>query len=116
MNTNFGKIVKKARVDADVTLSEMAKDLGVAPSFLSSMENAKKKISALWVKNIQSYFAEKGITVKDLDVHADISNNNVDMSNLSLDHKMLVSQFANSELSADQLKVFSEFLDDFNKK
>ncbi|OYQ80864.1 hypothetical protein B9T11_05115 [Wohlfahrtiimonas chitiniclastica] len=116
MNGNFGKIVKKARIDAGVTLSEMAKDLGVSPSFLSSMENAKKKISSLWVKNIKDYFGEKGVEVKDLDVYASVANDNIDMSELSLDHKMLVSQFANSELSAEELKIISKFFENFNKK
>lgn len=116
MNGNFGKIVKKARIDADVTLSEMAKDLGVSPSFLSSMENAKKKISSIWVKNIQDYFRSKGVEVQNLDVYASVANDNIDMSGLSLDHKMLVSQFANSELSAEELKVVSKFFEDFSKK
>ena len=42
--TEYGKLVRKARLDAEVTMLDMARSIGVAPSFLSGTEVGSKKI------------------------------------------------------------------------
>ena len=51
--TEFGKAVRKARIDASVTLGDMAEALEVSPPFLSAMETGRKKISEDWVRKIR---------------------------------------------------------------
>ena len=50
--TEFGKAVRKARIDAGVTLVGMADELGTTTSFLSAMEMGRKKIPASWVEKM----------------------------------------------------------------
>lgn len=40
--TEFGKAVRKARIDAGETLLSMAETIGASPAFLSGMETVKK--------------------------------------------------------------------------
>nr|SPS05539.1 conserved protein of unknown function [Candidatus Nitrotoga fabula] len=108
--TDFGRTVRKARLDAKETLSTMAKSLGVSPAFLSAMETGRKKIPAEWVKNITQFFLERGIEVKDLDIYADISNKNTSLEGCSPQQQMLIAGFARSNFDAATLEKFADLL------
>ncbi len=56
MLTNFGKLCRKLRIDNNQVLYDMASVLGVAPSFLSSVENGKKNVPEGWCKKIQDEY------------------------------------------------------------
>lgn len=45
MATNYGKILRKIRIDADELLKDMAENVGVSPAFLSAVENGNKSPS-----------------------------------------------------------------------
>ncbi len=93
--TEFGKIVRVARVKAGVNLSEMAETLSVSPAFLSGLETGRKKISDEWVGKIADYVRN---TLKDpapgLEVAADLTNQSVNLEGLSPQHQLLVAGFA----------------------
>ena len=62
--TDFGTAIRKARLDAKVTLQTMADDLGTSPAFLSSMEVGRKKIPRDWIRKIQKeYFVAKKVEI-----------------------------------------------------
>lgn len=48
----IGKFLRKIRIDRGEILSDMAKKLGVTASFLSAVENGKKRMPALWNNHI----------------------------------------------------------------
>lgn len=50
--TEFGKAVRKLRIDYDINLSELATSIGVSSAFLSAVETGKKPISAELIKKI----------------------------------------------------------------
>lgn len=102
--TAFGKAVRKARIDTDETMVSMAENLGVSVAFLSSLENGRKKIPTEWVGKISDFFAERGKIIKDLQNLADVSNENVAIDNLPFEHQMLISHFAKTRLSPEQLE------------
>ncbi len=52
MATELGKFLRKLRIDKEEVLLDMANKLGVAPSFLSSVENGKKRMPSAWNKKI----------------------------------------------------------------
>lgn len=114
MLNDFGKKVRKARIDADVTMQEMAQDLGTTASFLSAMETGRKRIPAEWVGAIGRYFTGKGVVVTDLGPAADVSNNAVSLDGLTREHQMLVAGFArvqSSSLSAEDVVAFKSLLE-----
>ena len=53
--TEFGKIVRKARLDVEVSLLSMAKELQVTSSFLSGMETGRKKITVDCVQKLKHF-------------------------------------------------------------
>lgn len=48
MLTNTGKFLRKLRIDNNELLKDMADKLGVTSSFLSSVENGKKRMPSSW--------------------------------------------------------------------
>lgn len=53
--TPFGKEIRKLRIDADITMSDMAKGLGKLPSYLSAVELGDKPLSEEFAKAIIGY-------------------------------------------------------------
>lgn len=113
MLTEFGKKVRKARIDAGVTMMQMADALGTTPSFLSAMETGRKKVPAEWVSKVERYFAMHGVIVANLGTAADASNQSVSLEGLSREHQMLVAGFArvqSSSMSAEDVDAFKRLL------
>lgn len=114
--TEFGKVVRKARIDADCTLLTMSNDLGTSPAYLSGLETGSKKISKKWVEKITNFFKTKNIKLDNLQELANVSNNAVPLDNLSEQQKLLVAGFARSTWSSEELKKFADLLVQLNKK
>ncbi len=113
--TEFGKAVRKARIDTGFTLLTMAEKLGTSPAFLSGMETGSKKIPDKWVNAIQSLFVEHGYEIPNLDLLANVSNETVSISGLPHQQQMLLGGFAKSEFTQEQLTAFAELLADIHK-
>ena len=56
MITELGKFLRKLRIDNTEILKTMADSLGVSASFLSAVENGKKKMPAEWKETIISSY------------------------------------------------------------
>jgi transcriptional regulator with XRE-family HTH domain len=52
MLTSLGKFLRKLRIDRGEILKDMADKLGVTASFLSAVENGKKKMPSSWNSKI----------------------------------------------------------------
>jgi predicted transcriptional regulator len=113
--TEFGKVVRKARIDTGYTLKTMSEELATSTAFLSGMETGTKKISKDWVAKIEDFFISKQHKVQNLSQLADVANESVSLSGLSLQQQMLVAGFANSPFTPDELKEFAMFLEKINK-
>ena len=112
--TEFGKAVRKARIDANETLLNMATEIGTTPAFLSGMETGRKKIPMEWVKKIQDFFTLKKVDIPNLEHLAQISNDSIPVQGLPLQQQMLVAGFASSPFTPEQLKKFAALLEDLN--
>lgn len=108
--TEFGKLVRKARVDAEVNMSEMASGLGVTPAFLSGLETGRKNISPEWVGRISAYFQSLGVELRGLAEAADVTNQHVSLEGLPLQQQMMISGFARSSMDAETLEKFRQLL------
>lgn len=54
--TQFGKTIRKMRIEKDETMMDMAKRLDVSPSFLSSVETGRKPVPDTLVEKIASTY------------------------------------------------------------
>ena len=56
MVTRFGKILRKIRIDHGEILIDMAKRLGVSPSFLSAVEVGRKSAPSGWSDTVAKQY------------------------------------------------------------
>lgn len=56
MITKFGKLLRKIRIDHGEILMDMAKRLGVSPSFLSAVEVGRKSAPSGWSDTIAEQY------------------------------------------------------------
>ena len=73
MTTNFGKELRKLRIERDERILDMSKKLGVSSSFLSAVENGKKRIPSNLVSKIKDTYQLGSEEVQRLMVAADES-------------------------------------------
>nr|RFO49039.1 XRE family transcriptional regulator [Haemophilus influenzae] len=110
---DFGKIIRKARIDTGETLSTMAKALGKTVSFLSAIETGVKKIPMEIVPQIREYLVSKGANTTDLlhlEDHANIVNGSIKLDGLKPSQKQMMATFARSDLSQEQLDLINKIL------
>lgn len=108
--TEFGKAVRKARLDCDQTLADMASALSVTPAFLSSVETGRKKVPEGLASQVSNFFSVHGVRIHNLQALADVSNQSVSLEGLDPNHQMLVAGFARSSLDAETLGKLAELL------
>jgi HTH-type transcriptional regulator, competence development regulator len=56
MLTKFGKALRTIRLERDELLKDMAKNLGITPSFLSSIESGKKNVPTALIDKITQIY------------------------------------------------------------
>lgn len=108
MLNQFGKIIRKARIDTGETLSSMAKGLNKTVSFLSAIETGSKKIPMKLVPQIRDYLISKGASSSDLEEleeQAVIANGQLDIAGLGSQHQQATVKFARSTLTQEQLDM-----------
>jgi predicted transcriptional regulator len=114
--TDFGKAVRKGRIEIEQTLRSMSSELETSPSFLSGLETGTKKISPAWIQKIKIFFEKYDYRIDQLKELADLSNKNVHLHDgLSQQQKMLIAGFASSPFTPDELKKFADLLKEVNK-
>ncbi len=113
--TIFGKTIRKARIDTNETLLNMAKELEVSPSFLSGLETGRKKISEEWVQKIYDYFKKRKIELDNLHELAQASNEIIPVDGLPLQQRIMLAGFAKTAMTNEQIEHFSKLLEKINQ-
>ena len=107
MITKFGKFCRKLRIDRGELLYDMASKLDVSTSFLSKVENGKKKPPVEWEQIIISKY---GISGKELEDFQEaffyaVNNDSIDISSMGISDKELMLSFARKFDSLDKIVI-----------
>ena len=96
MLTEFGKALRKIRIDRQQLLRDMADKLGVSSAYLSAVEPGKRRIPQDWVSKIASIYSLSCEEQADLQSAADNSVFDVTISlvNASEQKRNAVLSFA----------------------
>ena len=100
MLTEFGKVLRKIRIDKQILLKNMADTLKVSSAYLSAVENGKRRIPQDWVEKISKEYTLDGEQKAELSKAAD---------NSMLDVK--ISLDGASEIKRDAVLSFARALD-----
>ena len=112
MITEFGKVVRKSRIEAGISMVHMAKAIGVSPSFASATEKGMKKIPIPYAEKLKKYFYELGVYYEgDILVIAKITN--LMMSHgIEYSHACLINSLFGKELNDDVIDEIFEITRD----
>lgn len=77
MLTEFGKLLRKIRIDHGEILKDMATKLGVSSAYLSAVEVGKRNIPESWNHQIISFYSLNAPEAESLKRAADLSLKNV---------------------------------------
>lgn len=98
MITEFGKAVRKARIESGENITSMANELKVSPAFISSIETGKKKVPAKTTEAIIQFFSRRCILIENIKELADIQNGFVSINNLPYKQKLLISMLSRNSI------------------
>ncbi len=115
MVTEFGKFLRKIRIDRTEYLKDMAEKLGVTSSYLSAVENGKRNATDVLVRKICKLYNLSLDEAKNLQYLAAISNQEVQIciKNESTLKKELAVSFARrfSKMNNEQIQKIYEILE-----
>ncbi|WP_308028170.1 helix-turn-helix domain-containing protein [Neisseria bergeri] len=114
MVTEFGKIIRKARIDTGETLSSMAKGIKKTVSFLSAIETGVKKVPMDLIPTIREYLINKGATATDLEhleSSAILANGQMSLDGLDINKQKTMVAFAKSDLTQEQIDAIRKILE-----
>lgn len=80
MLTEFGKVLRKLRINHQEILKNMADTLNVSSAYLSAVETGKRRIPADWVSRISKSYSLTQDEQSELQYAADISAPDVTIS------------------------------------
>lgn len=98
--TEFGKALRKIRIDRQELLKDMSDALGVSTAYLSAVETGKRRIPIEWVERISGIYSLSSAAKSDLQAAAD---------NSALDVK--ISLDGASPVKRDAVLTFARALD-----
>jgi len=92
--TPFGKQVRKYRIDANITLSDMADALKVKPSYLSAVETGRKPLNDELVRKAVAHFKTLKVNAHELFALADRTRKQLSLEQLEEAEREAVAGFA----------------------
>lgn len=107
MLTEFGKVLRKIRIDKGMLLKDMAGALNISPAFLSAVETGKKSIPDDFVGRIASLldYSKGSDDYAALEDSASMSKGEAPMKDLPRKHQQAVLAFARNlgSLNAEEV-------------
>lgn len=120
MLTEFGKVLRKIRIDRQELLRDMAGTLGVSVAYLSAVENGKRNAPVSWINKIILEYHLDSAEAKQLRNAFDESQEEIKISlqHVSSQQRNTVISFAKAleGLSDEELEKIMKVIQKGNKK
>lgn len=115
MLTEFGKELRKIRLDKDELLRDMAEKLGVTVAYLSAVENGNRKIPDSWIYKIADLYKLDDAEILKLQelAYKESVNMSINIGNATIAQKNLAFSFARrfQELNKDEVADLQNYFD-----
>lgn len=107
MLTSLGKFLRKLRIDKGEILRDMADKLGVTVSFLSAVENGKKRMPSSWNSRICDLYSLTAVQQDEFTKAIAETEDTIEMNftNAKSPNKELAISFARAFSSIDQQQL-----------
>lgn len=116
MLTNFGKALRKLRIDHGEFLKDMAATLGVTVAYLSAVENGKREVPDHWIDVLADKYFLDSNEKKELQDYAYENKDSIkiDLSGIEKEEREMALAFARSfkTLSEADKKAIEKIFED----
>lgn len=116
MLSEYGKILRKIRIDKDLTLAQMAKAVGITSAYLSTIERGNRKIPKNLTQNIIGHYKLSNEQVAELQEAEYLSMDSfeIDLSDVDLDKKTLVFTIAKNlkNMTCEQVAMIKNIVEE----
>lgn len=118
MLTQFGKLLRKYRIEHNLILKEMADTLNIPSSYLSAIEMGRKTITKEFLNKLYKAYSFSDLEKQQFNEAAELSAGSIklDLNNASLNQRNMVLSFARKfdNLSEETVKKIMDYLKDGN--
>ena len=115
MVSNYGKILRKIRIDKGLTMAQMAKAVGITSAYLSTIERGKRNIPKSLTQNVINHYELSNEQVTELQKAEYLSMDSVEieLSDVGLDKKTLVLSLAKNlkNMTYEQVEMIKNIVE-----
>lgn len=115
MLSNYGKILRKIRIDKGLTMAQMAKSVGITSAYLSTIERGKRNIPKSLTQNVINHYELSNEQVTELQKAEYLSMDSVEieLSDVGLDKKTLVLSLAKNlkNMTYEQVEMIKNIVE-----
>lgn len=115
--TEVGKVLKKIRLNADETLTQMAQKLDMSKAYLSAIENGKRNVPQdLEIKINSIYNLDINLKLElNKAIAHQVSSINFEINNISDKKRELILKIANSHLEENTIEKLNQLIEKGSK-
>ena len=114
MLSNYGKVLRKIRIDKGLTMAQMAKAVGITSAYLSTIERGKRNIPKNLTRDIIGHYELSNEQVEELQKAEYLSMDSfeVELSNVDLDKRILVLSLAKNldNMTCEQVAMINNIM------
>lgn len=115
MLSNYGKVLRKIRIDKGLTMAQMAKAVGITSAYLSTIERGKRNIPKSLTQNVINHYELSNEQVTELQKAEYLSMDSVeiDISSAGLHERILVLSLAKNlkNMTYEQVEMIKNIVE-----
>ena len=115
MVSNYGKVLRKIRIDKGLTMAQMAKAIGITSAYLSTIERGKRNIPKSLTQDIINHYELSNEQVTELQKAEYLSMDSVEieLSDVGLHERILVLSLAKNlkNMTYEQVEMIKNIVE-----
>ena len=114
--SEYGKTLRKIRIDKGLTMAQMAKAIGITSAYLSTIERGKRNIPKSLTQNVINHYKLSNEQVAELQEaeYLSMDSSEIDLSDVDLDKKTLVFAIAKNlkNMTCEQVAMIKNIVEE----
>ena len=116
MVSEYGKTLRKIRIDKGLTMAQMAKAVGITSAYLSTIERGSRKIPKNLTQNVISHYklSKEHVTELQKAEYLIMDSFEIELSDVDLDKKTLVFSIAKNlkNMTCEQVAMIKNIVEE----
>ena len=113
--SEYGKTLRKIRIDKGLTMAQMAKAIGITSAYLSTIERGNRKIPKNLTQNVIGHYKLSNEQVEELQKAELLSRDSIEieLEDMELSKKSLALSFANNlkDMTYEQVALIDDIME-----